>query len=115
MRVRVAEVGERPLIATAARLNAPQGAQVIADVLYDQDFADDVLLTLDWERNALAINAVKGYPDIRRRADIEFVVDMNDAFQKDNFGRETAMAIVDHLVEEFHKKDDEAKQMVGRA
>lgn len=114
MRVRVAEAGSRPVIATAARLNAPQGAQVIADVLYDLDFCDDVLLTLDWERNALAISAVKFYPDISRRADIDFVVDMEDAFKQDNFSREVAMGIVDHLLDEFHKKDDEAKQMVGR-
>jgi hypothetical protein len=114
MRVRVAEAGDRPMLATAARLNAPQGAQVLADVMHDLDFCDDVLLTLDWEKNALAVSAVKIYPDIRRRADIDFVVDMEDAFHQDNFSREIAMGIIDHLIDEFHKKDEEAKQMVGR-
>ena len=115
MKVDVSEVGARPTILTPARMNAPQGARVLADVIHDLDFADYCLLVLDWEKNVLAVVATKRYPDIRRRADIDFIVDMDDAFTKDNFGLEVAKNIVDHLREEFEKKDAEAKAMEGRA
>lgn len=114
MIVRVAEVGSRPLIATAARLNAPQGAQVLADVLYDMDFADDCLLTLDWDKGALVVSCAKAYPDIQRRADIDFALDMEQAFTRDEFGKDIAIEMMDHLRTEFRKKDDEAKAMRGR-
>lgn len=115
MRVRVAEVGSRPLIATAARLNAPQGAQVLADVMYEMDFADDCLITLDWDKSAVVVSAVKYYPDIKRRADIDFALDMEDAFQRDEFGKDIALEMMDHLRTTFREKDEEAKKMVGRA
>jgi hypothetical protein len=115
LRVDLSEVGERPQIATAARLNAPQGAKVIADALADKDFAQHAVLVLDWEKGVLAIAMAKRYPDIGRRADIDFVVDMEDAFTRDQFGLETVMEIIDHLESEFRKKDEEAKLMVGRA
>lgn len=111
----MAEVGSRPLISTPSRLNAPAGAQVLADVLHELDFADDCLLTLDWDRGALAISATKSYPEIKRRADIDFIVDIEDAFTKDNFGLDVAREIMDHLRSEFQKKDDESKRMIGRA
>ena len=115
MRVDLAEVGERPAVATAARLNAPQGAKVLADALHEKDFAEHCILVLDWERNVLSISAAKRYRDIGRRADIDFVVDMEDAFSRDQFGLEVVLEIIDHLESEFRKKDDEAKAMVGRA
>jgi hypothetical protein len=114
MIVRVAEVGDRPLIATAARLNAPQGAKVLADVLYDLDFCDDILLTLDWDKSVLAISAGKAYPSIRRRADIEVILDMEEAFQQDNFSLATVTETIAYLRSEFEKKNDEAKAMEGR-
>lgn len=115
MRVDVAEVGDRPLIATAARINAPQGAKVLADVLHDMDFADHCLLTLDWDKGALVVSCAKRYPDIGRRADIDFALDMEDAFSRDEFGKDVAIEMMDHLRSEFRKKDDEAKAMEGRA
>jgi hypothetical protein len=114
MRVDVTEVGNRPLIATAAKLNAPQGAKVLADVLVDMNFAEHCLLVLDWEKGALVVSCAKRYPDIGRRADIDFALDMEDAFQQDNFSRDIAIEMMDHLRSEFQRKDDEAKRMEGR-
>lgn len=115
MRVDVAEVGDRPLIATAARLNAVAGAKVLADVLHDMDFADHCLLTLDWGMGALVVSCAKRYPEIGRRADIDFALDMEDAFARDTFGKEIALEMMDHLRSEFHKKNDEANAWRGGA
>jgi len=115
VRVDVTEIGKRPLIATAARQNAPQGVKVVADALFEKDFAEHCLLVLNWEKGVLAISCAKAYPDIKRRADIDFVVDMEDAFQRDQFGLDVVLEIIDHLESEFRKKDEEAKRMEGRA
>jgi hypothetical protein len=129
VKVDVVEHGDRPRVLTPARMNAPQGARALADALYNADFADLCSLVVDWDgtylapddmpvdirQPALVIMASKWYPAIKKRADIFVRLDMEDAFARDNFGSDAIVEIIEHLVTEFQRKDEEASRMGGRA
>ena len=108
MKTVVRESGDRPTISTPARMNAPQGAKVIADLLADHDFADMSILTIDWEGDgftpALIIDTVKWFPQFKgKRLEHHWVVSLEDAFGVDNFDNELARQMVNELHIEFER------------
>lgn len=125
-RVEVAEHGNRPVLMTPARLNAPQGARAIADLAHNREVADYMIVVIDWdgshlwekEMQAVAtpimyIYAAKYFHNIGRAAYIEMPIDLEEAFGQSNFTSEVAEEIVQHIHEEFEKKAYESTHMKG--
>jgi len=108
MKTYVREAGDRPTILTSARMNAPAGAQALADLLVDHDFADMSILTIDWEGDgftpALIIDTVKWFPQFMgKRLEHHWVLSLEDAFGVDNFDNELARQMVNELRIEFER------------
>lgn len=102
MKVIVREMGRRPVIATPGRLNAPQGARALADLLAEEDFADMCVLTLDWEGDgftpAFVIETFKWVIQLKgARLSTEWVIDLDDAFGQDNMSHSILRGIVEDL------------------
>jgi hypothetical protein len=97
----VREIGQRPAIATPARLNAPQGAMALADLFAPHDFADLVVINIDWQGDgftpALYIDAAKWHPDWPGQPVINnpYVIDLEDAFGGDKMDNSTLREIVE--------------------
>lgn len=109
MKVVVREAGDRPAITTPARLNAPQGAKALADLLADETFADLCDILIDWQGDgftpALVINTFKWFPQYEgRRLQSQWILSLDDAFGIDNFDNALARQIVFSLREEFMEK-----------
>lgn len=88
MKVIVREMGRRPVISTPGRINAPQGAKALADLLADEDFADLCVLTLDWDGDgftpAFVVETFKWVIELKgQRLTLEWVIDLDDAFGQD--------------------------------
>jgi hypothetical protein len=107
MKVYVREVGDRPALATPARLNAPQGAKALADLLAEEDFADACVIELDWEGDgftpAMIIYLAGWYRDWPGSALTldPWVIDLEDAFGRDNMDNGVLRLIVHTLRELF--------------
>lgn len=111
MKVVVREAGARPVVATSARINAPQGAKALADLLADEDFADMAILTIDWDgdgfTSVLTIYTVKWYIEYSgQRLEHEWNVDIEDAFGQDNMTNGTLRQMVEDLRDEFRRAED---------
>jgi len=111
MKVVVREIGSRPVISTPARLNAPQGAKALADLLADKDFADLCVLNIDWDGDGftpvLMVVAVKWFIEYGgQRLEMEWPIDIDEAFGRDNMNNGILRDIVLHMEEEFHAKTD---------
>lgn len=129
MFVSIKEVGTRPALLTKARMNAPQGAKAIADTIYDSNICDRAILMIDWDGDSLWDTASKGpmpeemkrplfiiyadkyYSNVNRYASIEIPLDMEEVFGQDNFTREIAMELAQHIKEEFERKHYESYSM----
>lgn len=129
--VSVKEIGSRPIIMTPARINAPQGAKVLADMLHDSGLVDMALVTLDWEgdffwdtenngpmpkelrKPVMFIYAAKYYQQVDKVAYIEMPIDVEDAFAQSNFSNDVALEIIDHIRLEFEQKLYESYHMKG--
>lgn len=112
MKTIVREAGERPVLATPARMNAPQGARALADLLSEEDYCDLCILTIDWEGDGftpvLTVFAVKWY--IKGggvRLQVEWNIDIDDAFEQDNMDNGILRQIVYDLGEFIHQKEEE--------
>ncbi len=103
MKTIVREWGSRPAVATPARINAPQGAIALADLFAPHDFADLCTLTIDWERDALAIDAVKWHRDWPAQPVMNnpYAIDIEDAFGMDNMDNTTLREIVEAFKQMF--------------
>lgn len=102
MKAIVRELGSRPLISTPARMNAPQGATALADLMAEQDFADLCVINLDWEGDgftpALVIDTIKWFiGNPTNRLSHQWVIDLEDAFGSDNMDNATLRLIVSEL------------------
>jgi hypothetical protein len=91
---------------TPARINAPQGARLLADILAAEDFADMAVINLDWEGDGftpvLVIDTIKWFPQYDgRRLESSWRLDMDDAFGADNFDGGVARQMVHDLRELF--------------
>ena len=106
MKVVVREVGDRPTITTPARMNAPQGAMALADLLAEEEFADLCDIVIDWEGDgftpALILNTFLWPPQYKgRHLKSQWVLSIEDAFGIDNFDNALARQMVFALKEEF--------------
>lgn len=120
--VTVKEVGSRPTFTTPARVNAPQGAKVLADMLHASGVCDRAILMIDWDGDSLwdtqskgpmpkeikkpifVVYADKYFSEVNRYAYIEIPIDIEDAFGQDNFSNTVAAELVDHIRKEFEYK-----------
>ena len=110
---------------TPARLNAPQGAKVIADIAHKRNAADLIRIVIDWEGDTLFgqgnaaaipivyIYAAKYFPNINRTSYIEIPLDIEEAFNQSNFSNAVANDIVDYIIEQFEQKAYESQSMKG--
>ena len=115
MKVVVRELGGRPPIATPARLNAPQGAKALADLLADKDFADLCVINIDWEGDGftpvLNIVTVKWFVEYGgRRLEHNWPIDLEDAFGQDNMDNGILRSIVSQLEEHFHEMTERRRR-----
>ncbi len=127
MKVEVFEHGERPTVTTKARRFAPQGAKALADLFASHEFAHYAIITLDWTGDMLLakvpyalgtqpvmhILVSRFHPEFNRRREVEWVIDMEDAFGSDNFDNSVLRDIVqqaeDQLNQPAPKPSDEVR------
>jgi len=115
MKVIVRENGARPQIATQARLNAPAGAKALADLLWEEDFADMCIITVDWIGDGitpvLTIFTVRWFPEYSgARLEHEWNVSIEDAFGLDNMDNSTLRQMVVDLRELFEQTVEARKR-----
>jgi hypothetical protein len=116
VKVIVREIGNRPAIATPARLNAPQGAKALADLLSEETFADLCTIDIDWEgdgfTSAMVIRVVGWYPDWPGDALVmpPWIIDMEDAFDRDNMDNGILRLMVHQMKELFEGLVEERRQ-----
>lgn len=108
MKVVVRELGRRPAVATPARLNAPQGAKALADLLAEKDFADLCVINIDWEGDGftpvLNVFTVKWFVEYGgQRLEHEWPIDLEDAFGLDNMDHNILRHIVMQLEDHFNE------------
>lgn len=107
MKVVVREFGSRPALATPARLNAPQGARALADLLSEEEFADFCTIDLDWEGDgftpAMIIRVAGWYRDWPGQALMSepWIISIEDAFGQDNMDNGVLRLMVSELRELF--------------
>lgn len=109
MMVVVREMGSRPLISTPARLNAPQGASALTDMAAEQDWADMMVVTLDWEGDGftpvMVVETFKWFIEYGgARLSHQWIIDMEDAFGADNMDNSTLRLIIASIREEFERQ-----------
>lgn len=106
MKVIAGEVGTRPFLLTKARRFAPQGMQVLADVLENLDFADLGSLVLDWSnvlelqpadavKPVLIIEAIKFVGD--KRLTVQVRLDVDDLFGNDELIADDLYEIINSI------------------
>ncbi len=83
----------------------------MVDIMASMDFADLQTITLDWEGDghtpALVINTLKWFPQYNgQRLEHHWVVDMDDAFAKDNMDNDGLRVMADQLKEEYERQQD---------
>lgn len=99
MRVIVTERGERPYLHTKARIITPQAAAWFADRLFDQTFADQASIVIDWTGDyhwkgegpmpeelrapAMYIFVEKWYPQIEQWLIVDLALDIESMFGRD--------------------------------
>lgn len=111
MKVVVRELGSRPPIATPARLNAPQGAKALADLLAPEDFADLCVINIDWEGDGmtpvLSIFTAKWFIEYNgQRLEHEWNIDLEDAFGMGNMDNSTLRLMVSELRDHFNQQTE---------
>lgn len=117
MKVIVRELGTKPTIMTPARLNAPQGAKALADIMANEDYADMATINVDWQGDGvtpvLSILTVKFFPEYAPENLQHFwPIDMEDAFGSGGkANRETLLEINQMLKEHFTEMTEVRKRM----
>lgn len=107
MKVIVRELGKRPVLATAARLNAPQGAKALADLMAEEEFADLCVINIDWESipPAMVVDIIGWYKDwAGEPLKLQWPIEIEDAFGQDNMDSGILRLIVESCREEFNSK-----------
>lgn len=111
LKVVVAEVGDRPTITTPARLNAPQGAKQLADIMAEIDTIDMGKIVLDWKGDGhtpvMTITAAKTYPGWAGKwlyLD-PWHIDIDDAFNQDNMDNGILRQIAEEVRILFHEME----------
>lgn len=118
MIVEVAEMGDRPVLWTKARLNAPHGCKRLGELFGAQDWADKAIIVLDWQPEELAesdkqdaIVRVHVYKRVEggRRLELHMNLDVNDVFGRDVIDTNT----LGWVTEDFKNKLDYELQRAG--
>jgi hypothetical protein len=104
------EAGDRPAVATKARLNAPQAAKALCDMLAEETFADMCVITNDWEGDGftpvMEIYTVKWHIDQGgRRTEHRWPIDIDDAFGEDNMTNPLLRQIVRDIEEKMREAE----------
>lgn len=125
MRVFATERGERPDLATKARVVAPQAVKYLADLLADKTFADTATIVIDWlgdmswngegdmpaelRTPAVLVACEKRYPQYGNRLlTVDYVLDLEDFFGADNATKDDLHEIVENL--EARAREEEQKK-----
>ena len=107
MKVIVRELGNKPNIMTPARINTPQAAKALADIMANEEYADLATINVDWEGDGftpvLSIHTVKWFPQYAPENLQHFwPIHMDDAFGSDEkANRDTLLDINQQLKEHF--------------
>lgn len=113
MKVLVVENGERPNLFTKARTIAPQAATYLANILEDEVFADTAGIVIDWtgsigwsgdgpvpdglKQEIMWVEVVKHYPQNGQTLRVDYKLDLDDFFGRDNATGEDLHEIVENL------------------
>lgn len=117
MKVIVRELGNKPTLMTPARINAPQAAKALADIMAEETYADLCTVSVDWEGDGmtpvLSLLTVKFFPEYAPENLQHFwPIDMEDAFGSDEkANRETLLEINEMLKEHFNEMTEVRKRM----
>lgn len=117
MRVSAVERGDRPATLTKARQIAPVAAKYIAKLLEEQDFATSAVVVLDWSGDwgwtepvpmpeewkvpIMYVAAEKWYPSINKWLTVDYRLELEDFFGKDNATKDDLHEIVENLEEKI--------------
>lgn len=108
MNVVVFELGERPALMTKGRVNAPQGARRLADLMANEKFAPEGLVITDWTGRygdpemrgpglPRIILVVRFSPDNENYCIVSINVDLEDTFGRDTLDPADLVEIVQGL------------------
>ena len=116
MKVVVRELGSRPPIATPARLNAPQGAKALADLLAPETFADLCIINIDWEGDGftpvMEVITIKWFIEYNgQRLEHRWPIELEDAFGIDNMDNSILRSMVSQLREHFDQQTEARKTL----
>lgn len=105
------EAGDRPAVATSARLNAPQAAKALCDMLAEQDWADMCVITTDWVGDGftpvMELYTIKwSIEHGGRRIEHRWNIDIEEAFGEDNMTN----PLLHQIVRDIEEKMREAEQ-----
>jgi hypothetical protein len=105
------EAGDRPVVATKARLNTPSAAKVLCDILSDQDWADLCIITTDWigdgRTPVMEIHTLKwSIKHGGRYIEHRWNIDIEEAFGEDNMTN----PLLHQIVRDIEEKIREAEQ-----
>jgi hypothetical protein len=108
MVVRVMELGKRPSLWTKARMFAPQGAKVFAELFEQQNFAEAAMIIIDWT-NELKLQPVEAakpvlimrianhYQDLEETLTVESRIDIDDVFGGEAIDRSLMVDLVNEM------------------
>jgi hypothetical protein len=112
VKVIVVEVGDPPVIATPARLNARAGARALADIMAEIDTIDMGKIVLDWKGDGITpvmtITAGKTYPGWSGRWITldPWHIDIDDAFSRENMDNGGLVEIAQMVKETMQRTED---------
>lgn len=110
--VRVIELGNRPLILTRARKNAPQAAKAIGELLELRQIGDMGVVMLDWDNElkgmpdevampVIYISATKFFPGTELNLTVESRINVDEVFTQDELTSSILMDVVNELNEKM--------------
>ncbi len=122
MKVLVTERGERPDLATKARVVAPQASKYLADLFFGETFADSATIVIDWlgdmawngdgpmpdelRQPVMLVYCEKRYPQYGNRLlRVEYVLDLEDFFGQDNATKDDLHEVVKNLEQKVHAEE----------
>lgn len=125
MKVIVSEHGNRPSVMTKARVLAPQASKYLADQFAEKEFADSVVIVIDWEGDLfwqgednmpeelktpiMAVICEKRYPMLGNKLlTVDYKLELEDFFGHDNATKDDLHEVVENM--ESKVRAEEAKR-----
>jgi hypothetical protein len=114
MKVLVTEHGPRPSVMTKARVLAPQAAKHLADLFAEEEFADSVVIVVDWvgdlfwqgegpmpeelKTPVMAVITEKRYPMFNNALlTVDYKLELEDFFGRDNATKDDLHEVVENM------------------